>query len=370
MNSNLQKLLEGTVLNEETKAALSEAWENKISEAREEIAIELREEFALRYEKDKNTVFEAMDALVKDQLKEEFTEMHQDKLKIKEAKIAIDKKLDKLSENAEKVAKKLIHEEMKEFRSERKQVAESLTKLQGFVQKQLSEELTDFAQDRNALIEARVDFEKTKNEKIKEAKKQFVETASKLSEKVIRESLQAEITQLRTDLKESKQNMFGKKLYEAFAQEFMNSQYNENHELKKLSKMVESTKSKMKKLEEAVEYKNQMLNEAKKEASVQKELRERNETMNSLLAPLNKNQRKVMQKLLESTPNAKLNESFNKYVNVVLKEDNSVDGGKTILTENSQKTEYDGNHKPQNQTQSESEGKEFISHLKALSGIK
>ena len=369
MHSNLQKLLEGSVLNEETKAALQEAWESKITEAREEIAVELREEFALRYEKDKNTVFEAMDAMVKDQLKEEFEELRQDKLAVKEAKVKLNKKLDELSEHSEKVMKTLLDEELKEFRSERKQVAESLKIAQDFVQKQLKEELEDFNKDRNALIEARVNFEKTKSAKINEAKKLFVENASKLSERVLRESLKAEMKQLKDDLNESKQNMFGKKLFEAFAQEFMSTQYNEKAELKKLSKIIESSNAKINKLMEAMEHKDTMLNEAKKEAKREKELRERNETFSTLLSPLNKSQRNVMQKLLESTPTHKLNESFNKYINVVLKEDNnSVDAGKTILSESSQKIEYDGNHKSQ-LTESE-DGTEFKSYLKALSGIK
>jgi len=369
MNSNLQKLLEGSVLNEETKAALSEAWESKITEAREEIAAELREEFALRYEKDKNTVFEAMDAMVKDQLKEEFEELRQDKLAVKEAKVKLNKKLDELANESQKVVEALLKEELSEFRSERQQVAESLKVAQTFVQKQLKEELEDFNKDRNALIEARVNFEKTKSQKINEAKKLFVENASKISERVLRESLKAELSQLHEDLKESKQNMFGKKLFEAFANEFMSTQYNENTELKKLSKIVESYKAKVNKLTEAVDYKNNMLTEAKKEAKREKELRERNENLSTLLSPLNKSQRNVMQKLLESTPTHKLNESFNKYINVVLKEDNHVvDAGKTILSESSQKIEYDGNHKTQ-LTESE-DGTEFKSYLKALSGIK
>lgn len=370
MNSTLSKLLEGSVLNEDTKAELKEAWDNKLDEAREEISAELREEFALRYEKDKNSVFEAMESMVKDQLKEEFDELRKDKLKVKEKKIELDNKLEKLSESNSSIVKKLISEEIKEFRSERKQVSENLNKLQGFVQKQLKEELQDFSQDRNALIEARVNFEKTKKQKLDEAKQRYVETASKVSEKVIRESLKSELSQFRKDLKESKQNMFGKKLFEAFAQEFMATQYNESSELKKLSKIVESTKSKMKKLEEAVNYKDNMLNEAKKEASTQKELRERSEKMNGLLAPLNKNQRRVMQKLLESTPTKRLDENFSKYVDTVLKEDNNsadVEETKKNVLNETHKIEYDGNHKPL--SESDEKYDQAIFRLKSLSGI-
>ena len=61
MAKAINELLESDLLDEQTKATISEAFEAKIAEAREEIATELREEFATRYDNDKSNLVEAMD---------------------------------------------------------------------------------------------------------------------------------------------------------------------------------------------------------------------------------------------------------------------------------------------------------------------
>lgn len=371
MSQHLQKLLEGTVLNEETKTALQEAWNQKLDEARDEISQELREEFANRYEHDKNIVIEATEKMVKDAIKEEFDELAKDKKAIKETKLKLKEQLNKISEKSFNFMKTQLSEEMKEFRSERLQVNEGIMKLQGFVKSQLTEELSEFSKDRNALIKERVNFEKTKDKELKEAKKQFVETASKLSEKVIRESLQSEMKQLRHDLKESKKNMFGKKLFEAFASEFMTSHYNENTHVNKLNSVLENTKNDLKQLKEALEQKDQAINEAKKEAKKHKLLRERAEIMNNLLSPLNKEQKKVMKNLLESSSNDKLQDNFNKYISVVLNEEVKAPNNKVLVERKTHihTTEYDGNRNKINESV-EDNNDDSIIRLKMLSGIK
>lgn len=370
MNSNLSKLLESTVLNEETKEAILEAWEQKITEAREEISNELREEFATRYDHDKKLVIEATDKLVRDSLKEELDELADDKKKLKESRIQYERMKANLAEAAQKFIKEKLSEEIKEFKTERKQVSEGLMKVQGFVQNQLSEELKEFAQDKTALIAERIEFHKSKNKVLSEAKRQYVESATKISEKVIREALKSEITQLRTDLAESKKKMFGQKLFEAFASEFMNSHYNEGSQVKKLSKVLENAKLKVQRLEESLKNKDKVILEAKEEAKTAKELRERSETLGNLLSPLNKGQRKIMQKMLESVATPKLQENFKKYLPLVLKEENSEDiSGKSVLTEN--KKSYDGNRNGIVEEQIVNKQEEdTIVRLKTLSGIR
>jgi DNA repair exonuclease SbcCD ATPase subunit len=363
MNSNLSKLLESAVLNEETKTAILEAWDNKLSEAREELSAELREEFASRYDHDKTRMIEATEIMVRDALKEEFEEFAEDKKRLREARVQQEAINSKLAEKVLTFTKDAIVEEIKEFKTERKQVNESLMKLQKFVKGQLTEELAEFSKDKNALIEERINFEKTKTKKITEAKKRFVETASKISEKVIREALTSELKQLREDLKESKKRMFGAKLFEAFASEYMNSHYNEGSQVKQLGSLITKAKNKINELKESVETQSHLIEAAKTEANRQKALRERAEVMSDLLSPLNKDQRKVMKKLLEHTATNKLNESYKQYIPMVLKEDVSMD--RSVLKESSAKVEYDGNrvsHKEEDDT--------FSQRLKVLSGIK
>lgn len=363
MNPNLEKLLESSVLNEETKAALVEAWEAKLTEAREEIASELREEFANRYEHDKALFTEAADKMISEALKEEIAELAEDKKAIKEAKAELKKAKDTMIEKVFSFINKALVEEIREFKTERKQVNEGLVKMNRFVQSALKEELTDFQKDRNALTEQRIMFERTKKDEIAKAKKMFVETATKVSEKVIREALTSELTQLRTDLQESKKKMFGAKLFEAFATEFMNSHYNEKSEVKKLQHMVESLKKEASELRENVHVNQELLAEAKEQAKRQKELRERSEILGNLLGPLGKDHRKVMSKLLEHVDTNKLQENFKKNLPLVLKEDNN--HKPQTLTENINetiKTPYDGNRE-------EKSNDDLVRQLRKLSGI-
>ena len=51
----IKPLLDSDLINEETRAEITEAWELKLKEARESARNELREEFATKYEHDKQT---------------------------------------------------------------------------------------------------------------------------------------------------------------------------------------------------------------------------------------------------------------------------------------------------------------------------
>ena len=70
----IKPLLDSGIINEETRNAISEAWETKLVEAREQVRAELREEFARRYEHDKNVMVESLDKLVTESLTAERNE--------------------------------------------------------------------------------------------------------------------------------------------------------------------------------------------------------------------------------------------------------------------------------------------------------
>ena len=57
MQDALKPLLDSDALNEETKNAISQAWEAKLEEAKEELKGKFREEFAGRYEHDQHNYF-------------------------------------------------------------------------------------------------------------------------------------------------------------------------------------------------------------------------------------------------------------------------------------------------------------------------
>jgi 6-phosphogluconate dehydrogenase len=75
----LKSLFENNVISEEIKESIEMAFESRVNEAREQAAQQLREEFAQKYEHDKNTMVEAVDRMISEQLAAEIVEFADDR---------------------------------------------------------------------------------------------------------------------------------------------------------------------------------------------------------------------------------------------------------------------------------------------------
>ena len=82
----LNSLFENNIVSEEVRSELEEAWNAKVKENRLAVTAELREEFAQKYEHDKQTMVEAIDALVSERLESEIAEFADDRRQLAEAK--------------------------------------------------------------------------------------------------------------------------------------------------------------------------------------------------------------------------------------------------------------------------------------------
>jgi len=102
----LKTLFENDVVSEQVRQEIEEAWEAKVKENRLAATAELREEFAQKYEHDKQTMVEAVDALVSERLASELAEFAEDRKSLAEAKA---KYAVKMRENA-KTVKKFVSE--------------------------------------------------------------------------------------------------------------------------------------------------------------------------------------------------------------------------------------------------------------------
>ena len=71
----IKPLLDSDLVNEETRTQITEAWDAKLLEIREEVRQDLREEFAGRYEHDKQTMVEALDKMVTENLSAEIEQV-------------------------------------------------------------------------------------------------------------------------------------------------------------------------------------------------------------------------------------------------------------------------------------------------------
>lgn len=339
MENDLKILLEKAVLSEETKEALSTAWAKKVEAVREEVATELRQEFASRFEHDKGVIVEGMDNFLTTSLTKEIEVFAENEKKLAEERVALENKGKMISEKFEKFMEKALSDELKEFKSERKMVAEAINKAEKFVVTKLAEEISEYEESKAKLIEERVAVETEKKAEIAAAKKLFVEKASVLAEKVINETIKTEFTQLRQDLEEARKLTLGRKIFEAFATEFGANFFNESAEVKKISEKVSELNKQLSEAKKSIEDKDIALSESAKQVKVAQELVERNTVMGDILSTLDANKRSVMRKLLESVETSKLRDSYKKFLPTVL---NAKNEGRKSLVENTEATSHEG----------------------------
>jgi hypothetical protein len=423
MEKGLKELLESAVLSDETKAALSEAWESKLDEVRanlrEEESKKLREEFASRFAADKLELVEAMDRMLNDAVKShatkaaaelkglqeertrltsaikearaeykakiasqsqviesfllntlrnELTEFAQDhqalraqRVKVAEEAAALKSQFDaKLAESMEKLQTIVVgklHEEITELKTQQKALAEAkadtskklvehrsqlntetqkgIKMLESFVMSQLNKELMEFEQDKKNLVEARVRFASEAKAKMEETRKSFVARATKIVESTVDSHLRKELTQLKEDLVEARQNIFGRRLFEAFQSEFMASYLSEGTQVKKLSNQLQEAQAKLDEAAKAINDKAKLIESMERRVKLSEERALRERTLNELLSPLSKDKRVVMGELLESVQTQSLKVAFHKYLPTILNENDrgSSQKGRQLLSE-------------------------------------
>jgi|TARA_R110000851_G_scaffold263527_1_gene416095 hypothetical protein len=364
MANAIEQLLSSEVLSEEVRSTLSEAWEVKLSEAREEITAELREEFANRYETDKTSMVEALDAMVSDTIKSELVEFAADKKAAVETQVEYKRKIADHANLLDKFVMETLNKEITELRKDRKLQEGNFEKLEDFVMEQLTSELNEFHSDKKDLIEQKVKLVAEGKEMIKTAKAEFINKASTKLASIVEKTISTELTEIKEDIKTAKENMFGRKLFETFAAEFMGSHLAEGTHISKLSKELSDVKSQLDESHNEIKDRESKIVLAESKVTKINESRERETVMSELMSPLSKDKRELMVNLLESVSTSKLKVQFNKYLPTVLNE--STTTVKSQKLNESQKTEITGNKAATIQaTESEAE----IINLKKLAGI-
>jgi hypothetical protein len=362
MAHTLDELLSSGTLSEDVRSSISEAWETKITEAREEIATELREEFAERYENDKAQIVEAMDTMIGDVIAKELEEFQADKASLAEDRVAYRKHMKEHAGVLDEFVMETLRKEINELREDRVAQDKNMAQLEGFVLEQLTKELNEFHEDKRSLVEAKVKMIKEGKAAIEETKQKFVKNAAEKVNSVLENAIKSELTTLREDIQVAKENTFGRKIFETFAAEFMSSYLNEGTEVAKLNKQIKEISSKLDEANQTVAEKDVQLAESARKARIEADKAERKNIMNEMMSPLSKQQREIMNALLESVTTDKLQSAFNKYLPSVLKED-AKKPEKKVLSENSK--EITGNK----QAVSEGTQSAEIINLRKLAGI-
>ena len=326
----IKPLLDSDLLNEETRAQISEAWEAKLIETREQVRAELREEFAQRYEHDKTVMVEALDRMVTEGLSAEIQAVAAEKQALAEDRVKFQSKMKESSTKFNDFMVTKLAEEIGELRKDRKAHNEGFQKLEKFVVKALAEEIMEFAQDKKDVVETKVRLVREAREKLEALKARFVtESARKMSDSVAKH-LKAELNQLHEDIKVARENNFGRRIFEAYAAEFGATHLNENAEVRKLSKLLTDKNKQLEEAAQIVDEKQRIVESKEREIRMIKESNERDSTMEELLAPLNEEKRDVMKNLLESVQTSRLKNAFEKYLPAVLAEGKSVKAKQVI----------------------------------------
>lgn len=205
------------------------------------------------------------------------------------------------------------------------QFKQRVAKIDKFVVQKVSTELREFQEDKRALVEKRVQLVAESRQKLAETQRKFIAEAAKLVDKKVTETMKVELKQLHEDLERNRQNMFGRRIFEAVAAEFMTSYFSDGTEVKKMEKIVEGLKSELSGVKSKLNESQAAIDAANRKAKLAEEQATRTKVMSELMAPLAREKRVVMQELLESVKTDKLREAFNKYLPSVLNE-----GGKKV----------------------------------------
>jgi len=365
----IKPLLESGIINEGTQQALSEAFEARINEAREQVRAELREEFSQRYQHDKQVMVEALDKMVTESLTAEISEFQTETQKLAEDRAKFNVRMVEATQKFDNFLVTKLAEEIQELRADRQQYQNSIGKLEQFVMKALAEEIQEFEADKRAVVETKVQLVAGAKAKLAELQAAFVARSAEMVKESVTAKLESEMTQLKEDIQIARENMFGRRLFEAFASEFAVTHLNENTEIAKLRQVIDAQKAVVAEARRAAQEKATLVESKERELRIIKESADRKAKLAEMLKPLNKEKATVMSELLESVQTDKLQSAFDKYLPAVLNGGAAIKATqKVALTESKVEVTGDKTAKPVQKQEVVETANVF--ELKRLAGLK
>jgi len=401
MDNELQDLLENQVLGQEVKQALQEAFEAKVKAVEQK----LNEDYAARYDHDKGVLVEAMDRMLTDTIKTELTEFAEDRAALisqraalskatRAAKLVYEQKLAQHEARLNEFVARQLKGEIAEFVSERRvlqaerkqmaeqvqavkataraKLAERINKLEGFVIKNLSEEIAEFTQDKKALAEQRVALARMGKQQLAETRSKFVSNATRVVNSTLNEVIKKELVQWRDDIKVARENIFGRRIFDAVASEYMASYLSEGSEVKKLQTQLQESKQQMAATQAKMANQQKLVESANARAQAAADRVQRLTVLNELLSPLNREKKAIMGDLLKDIKTANLKEAFGRYLPTVVNGTTTAPTGtKVALSEQHVRREAATGNRQSNQNQALIEGahNSDIASILYLAGI-
>ena len=357
-----KQLVESGVMTVETQSVIESAFAKKIQENRDQVTAELREEFAHKYEHDKGVMVEAIDKMLSERLAAEMAELAEDKKSLVEAKVAYQHKMKSDAKVLESFVLGQLGKELVEFQNDRQKVSENFQKLEQFVVHALAREIGEFAADKRDLAETKVKLVREAKTQFEAIKKQFIQRSAAVVQEAVTTKLTSEMKQLKEDIDSARENSFGRRLFEAFAQEYSASYLNEKSETSKLLQIIQKKDQELAEANQVVAEKSTIVESKDREIRITKDLMERKSVMAEMLAPLSADKKEVMQSLLESVKTSRLRDAYDKYLPAVIEGEKKKTTQKVALTESTEIT-GDKESKPE-------VGFDNILDIRKLAGLK
>ena len=234
----------------------------------------------------------------------------------------------------------MVAKEVKELQADKAKVNEHVGKLDEFVTESLASEIAEFHEDKKSLVEQKVKMVREGKKQLAEAKKDFIQKAAGKVEQTINKVITEEVKNFRNDITKARENDFGRRIFEAFANEYNTSYLNESKEIKTLQRTLADMETQLNEAKESIEATKEAEALTESKLRIAEDRYTRKETLNELLAPLGKEKKEIMSDLLESVKTENLEKQFNKYLPSVL--DGETPRVKKTLSE-SVKKEHTGN---------------------------
>ena len=368
--SQFTEMLGSVVLSEEVRDNINTAWEKHLAESREEVTAELREEFAGRYEHDKGQLIEAMDKLMQDTINAGANDLKS----LREGAVAQRVKYaGKIKEDTallQKLVTETLAKEISELRADRTAQKTAIGQLEEFALRKLTGELSELHEDHKELVTARVKLVTEGRKAIEEARSAFIKKASEKVNTLVAETFKKEMSQLKTDIREAKENNFGRKIMEAFAAEFMASKFADGTAVSQLNKSIIEIQNQLSEAHQEIANKQTVISESLRRQRIAEDQAQRVRVLQDLCSPLSKDKRGIMEELLEGTDTSKLKEQFQKFLPSVLNEEVRREKKQLVEGQQSQKTVITGNKSQVEIIAIPAEADDTIQQLRKLAGIK
>ena len=275
---------------------------------------------------------ESLDKMIKEGLAKEIAEFKEDKQLLQRERVNYKKSIGEHANVLKSFVLEQLKKEIAELHADKHAVAENFAKLEEFVVGKLAEEIKEFDQDKKDVVETKVKLVAEAKKKYAEMKANFVKKSAKVVETTVESVLKKELSQLTQDITTSRENNFGRRMFEAFASEYTSSYLNEKGEVNKLIKQMTAKEEELESANKLLSEKDKVIEAKSTEVEVAHDQLERSKIMDQIMSPLAGDKREVMSDLLQTVKTTKLKESFSKYLPAVM--DNDVKARAKVLNEN------------------------------------